>query len=264
MANSAYRRSAVRGALTVVTVALVAWLVPMSLVFGHGGLDQFDADKTNTAMGITTVASDGSAWALALAVLGSFVTLIAVTNANAGFITSLSRETRGAILELRPAARRVPRENALTVTLVGVLSAAAGGAIAAGDSLATMVYIAGFTGGGVIIFIAPLLAEHGDRAARVRWSIVASLVALACGAGVTHLALDGELSAAATAVMIAVGWSPLLPTVLAARGVIRHGAAPGSLPASSASGSGSLRPIPTGHLSLTAMSRNPDRISRPT
>lgn len=225
MSSGDFRRAAVRLALTVVTIALVAWLIPMTFLFGHAGLAQLDTDKTNTAMGVATLATDGSTWAILLALLGSFVTLIAVTNANAGFITSLAREIKGATQELRPSVRRLPSENALTLILVAALSAAAGGAVAAGDSLATMVYIAGFTGGGVIIFVAPLLAEHGDRAARIRWSALAILIAIACGAGVSYLAFTSELSTGATIVMTTIGWLPFVPTVFAAIGVIRAGSA---------------------------------------
>jgi hypothetical protein len=227
MSSGDFRRAAVRRALTVVTIALVAWLVPMTLLFGHAGLAQLHTDKTNTAMGLTTLAPAGSISAIMLALLGSFVTLIAVTNANAGFITSLAREIKGATSELRPSVRRLPSEHTLTLILVGALSAAAGGAVAAGDSLATMVYIAGFTGGGVIIFIAPLLAEQGDRAARIRWSVVAILIAIACGAGVSDLAFTSGLGTGAAIVMTTVGWLPFVPTVFSARGVIHAGNAGG-------------------------------------
>lgn len=221
MSSADFRRSAVRRALTVVTIALAAWLIPMTLLFGHAGLAQLDTDKTNTAMGVATLATDGSTWTTVLALLGSFVTLIAVTNAASGFITSLAHEIKGATQELGPSVRRLPSDNTLTLILVGALSAAAGGGIAAGDSLATMVYIAGFTGGGVIIFVAPLLAEHGDRAARIRWSVLAILIAIACGAGVTYLAFTSDLATGAALVMTTVGWLPFLPTVFSARGVIR-------------------------------------------
>jgi hypothetical protein len=260
MSSGDFRRAAVQRALTVVTVALVAWLVPMTLLFGHAGLAQLKTDRTNTAMGLVELAPGGSTSATLLALLGSFVTLIAVTNAAAGFITSLSREIKGATQELRPSARRLPSDNAPTLILVAVLAAAAGGAIAAGDSLATMVYIAGFTGGGVIIFIAPLLAEHGNRAARIRWSALAIVIAIACGAGVSYLAFTSGLSTVAALVMATVGWLPFVPTVLSARGVIRAGGTddpPAQDPHEIYISVGSAGTRPEPPVPVTAMSANP-------
>lgn len=223
MGSSKFRRSVVRRSLWLVTAVLVAWLAPMVLLFGHEGLAQLVEDKTNSAMGITPLlASEAAAWANVLAILGSLATLIAVTNANAGFITSLSREIIGATVELRPQARRLPSEDRLTLALVVLLTLAAGGAIASGDTLSPMLHIAGITGGGVLVFTLPLLAEDRERAHRVRYGFGAALVTVGLGlwGTATTLAQD-NIGAAVTVAMIAVAWAPLVPTMLAARGVIR-------------------------------------------
>ena len=222
MGSNKFRRSVVRRSLWLVTGVLVAWLVPMVLVFGHEGLDQMVVAKTNSAMGIAPfLASTSAVWTNALAILGSLATLIAVTNANAGFITSLSREIIGATIELRPRARGVPAEGRLTLALVVLLTLAAGGAIAAGDTLSPMLHIAGITGGGVLVFTLPLLAEDRDRAHRVRYGIGATAVTVGLGLWGTATTLaQGNIGALVEVAMIAVAWAPLVPTVLAARGVI--------------------------------------------
>lgn len=222
MGSSKFRRSVVRRSLWLVTGVLVAWLVPMVLVFGHGGLAQMVVAKTNSAMGIAPfLASTSAVWTNALAILGSLATLIAVTNANAGFITSLSREIIRATIELRPRARRVPAEGRLTLALVVLLTLVAGGAIAAGDTLSPMLHIAGITGGGVLVFTLPLLAENRDRAHRVRYGIGATAVTVGLGLWGTATTLaQGNVGPVIEVVMIAVAWAPLVPTVLAARGLM--------------------------------------------
>jgi amino acid permease len=221
MASIEFRKSVVRTSLVLVTVVLAAWLVPTVLVFGHEGLGQMVDDKTNSALGLAgRMVSEGSAWVSFLAILGSLATLIAVTNANAGFITSLSREIIGAAAELGSDPRRIPSEDRLTLALVTVLTLAAGAAIAGGNTLAPMVHIAGITGGGVLVFTLPMLAEHGSRRARWSWGSGAVAVTVILGLWATGEALT-QPDTSVAAVMIVVGWLPLAPTFFAARGVIR-------------------------------------------
>ncbi len=226
MGDANFRRAAVRLSLVLVTAVLLAWLVPTVLIFGHAGLATLVDDKTNSALGLSSaVIAPGSVLNGAMSVLAAIVTLIAVTNANAGFVTSLARELIGAQKEIRPEAGPM-RETLLTPVLIGGLAAAAGGAIIADDSLAPMLHIAGIVGGGVIVFTLPILAESGDRRSRVRSGLGAVALAIVLGAWATAAALtESGVSTVVEVSMIAVGWSSLVPTALAARGVIRAGKA---------------------------------------
>ncbi|MCU1678484.1 MAG: hypothetical protein JWM93_3242 [Frankiales bacterium] len=252
MASAAFRRSAVRASLIIVTAVLVAWLIPMTLVFGHEGLMGLVDAKTNSALGLpTALAASGTAVNSVLSVLSALVTLIAVTNANAGFITSLARELIGAKQELCPSSRPLPREGRLSIALVVALTGVAGAAIAMDDALAPMLHIAGIVGGGVIVFTLPLLAEEGDRSRRLRFGVSAIAVAAALGVWATAAALtEGHTAAVVRALMVAVGWSPLIPTILAARGVIAAGGKDG--PAAVPAPTGPFRPTPP--TPVTAMS----------
>lgn len=222
MAHGGFRQSVVRMSLIIVAVVLVVWMAPIVLLIGHEGLGHLIHSDTNSAMGLAaSVASHGSVFAIAMTTIGALATLIAVTNANAGFISSLSRESIGAVNALRPGVRRMPSEARLTAMLIALAVGAAGANLAGGDTLSSILRIGGITGGGVLVVVLALLAENRERRYRIRFGAAAIVAAVGLGVWATWVAVTSTMSVPLAVLATIVAWTPLIPTVLATRGVIR-------------------------------------------
>ena len=219
MAEARFRRSVVVRALIVVGVVLVAWMIPAVLFIGHTGLRQLSQANTNTAIGLARVAAHGSVAATVLAVGGALATLIAVTNANTGFVSSLARESIGAGKALRPTFP-LPGERALTVAGMVLAAIAAAANLGGGASLSALLRIGGIIGGGIIVIVLPVLAEHRPRR-RPLCAVAAVAVAVGLGVWAMRVAVSSHVSALLTPVALIVAWLPAVATLFAALGVFR-------------------------------------------
>lgn len=222
MAEARFRRAVVDRSLGIVGAVQALWMIAVVLLAGHTGMAAERSAGTNSAMGLaSTVAAPGSVTGTLLVVLGALATLIAVTNANVGFNSSLASESLSAIGALRPQMKRRLSERKLLIALILLALAGAGCNLASRNAVAAFLTIGGITGGGVIVIVLPLLAENRDRY-RVRYGAAASLAAVALGSWATLTAvLDEHLSVPLMLMAILVAWATVALTCLAARRVMK-------------------------------------------
>lgn len=172
----AFRRRVVDRAMWVVLAVQVGWLVPVLWMVPTASLRNADATHSQSAAALADVARATlpSFVATALALVAAAVVLLGVTSACAGFVESLATETSNTWLALtgRPARARLEQ--------LFLAAAAAGAAVllVTGASISAVLAVAGIAGGGIIIFVQPMLAGV-HRPSQPGWRRVAVLAAAA-------------------------------------------------------------------------------------
>lgn len=172
----AFRRRVVNRAMWVVLAVQVGWLVPVLWIVPTANLRDADAAHSQSAAALAEIARGAlpAAVATTLALLAAVVVLLGVTSACAGFVESLATETSNTWLAL--AGRRAPRR--LEQAFLGVAAAGAAVLVVTGVAVSAVLAVAGVAGGGIIIFVQPMLAGT-DRHSQPGWRRAAIIAAAA-------------------------------------------------------------------------------------
>ena len=227
MAEAAYRKKVVVRALVVVLSALSIWLLASTVIFGHTALADLDEEDLNTSVGMAVeLAPNGGPAAVAMTVIGSLVTLIAVSGATCGFNSSLVSEAIGTVGAFRPGRGKLRKRSSEVVVaaLVAASACAAGFATSSGNVLSSVIAVAGIAGGGVVLFILPMLAV-GEDGKRKIWAVAAGLTGVVC-AGFAYVVVHHEVHGVFLGIVMGVASLPAALTIPAAWGVARFVPAP--------------------------------------
>ncbi len=219
MAEPAFRRRVVDFSMMVTVLVQLAWLVLAVLVLDSRTLASLNSAGSNSAIGLELVVHGPAGAAVLL--LGSLVSLIAVTNAASGFTASLAAElVAWAGSSTRPTARRAATRPGLIRVLL-LLGAGAGAAaqvmtgdIAGHAGIDALLAVSGLAGGGILVFVGPVLAEE-RASARQGMAVLGLVVAAALGVWGSTLALSTSGWCSVVALFI-VAWIPLLLTIVPA------------------------------------------------
>ena len=172
----AFRRRVVDRAMWVVLAVQVGWLVPVLWIVPTASLRDADAAHSQSAAALAEVARGAlpAAVATTLALLAAVVVLLGVTSACAGFVESLATETSNTWLALagRPGPARLEQ------AFLGVAAVGAAVLVVTGASVSAVLAVAGIAGGGIIIFVQPMLAG-GHRRSQPGWRRAAIIAAAA-------------------------------------------------------------------------------------
>jgi hypothetical protein len=172
----AFRRRVVDRAMWVVLAVQVGWLVPVLWLVPTASLRDADAAHSQSAAALAQIARGALPGAVAttLALLAAVVVLLGVTSACAGFVESLATETSNTWLAL--AGRPGPR--GLEQAFLGVAAAGAAVLVVTGVAVSAVLAVAGIAGGGIIIFVQPMLAGT-HRRSQPGWRRAATIAAAA-------------------------------------------------------------------------------------
>lgn len=176
MCVPAFRRRVVDRAMWVVLAVQIGWLVPILWIVPTAGLRNADAAHSQSAAALAQVAGGAlpAAVATTLALLAALVVLVGVTSACAGFVESLASETSNTwrALSGRPGPARA-EQAFLALAAVG-----AAVLLMTGASVSAVLAVAGIAGGGIIIFVQPMLAGV-HRRSQPGWRRAAIISAVA-------------------------------------------------------------------------------------
>ena len=215
----AFRRRVVDRAMWVVLAVQVGWLVPVLWIVPTASLRNADAAHSQSAAALAEIARGAlpAAMATTLALLAAIVVLLGVTSACAGFVESLATETSNTWLAL--SGRRGPAR--LEQAFLGVAAVGAAVLLVTGASVSAVLAVAGIAGGGIIIFVQPILAGVNGRS-QPGWhrAAIAAAAAIALLGTVDAVLRRVPPSWGCVALLIAV--LPLVLTVATSRAIRRN------------------------------------------
>lgn len=209
----------VRRAMGLVLTVQLVWLTIVGFTQSPQVLGFLNDIGSNSALGMMGLQpTAGGVLEHVGTAVACVATLVAVTNAASGFSSSLAAEIGALAVRVRPAglvARNAPRVKLL---VIGVAVTIACSQLYAGDvggrgGINELLSIAGTAGGGILVFVAPLLA---DRSASTRRRSALSGFVAAVALGVWGTAMVGSAGGGWAVVAGFLAWAPLAAAALPA------------------------------------------------
>jgi hypothetical protein len=214
----AFRRRVVDRAMWVVLAVQVGWLVPVLWIVPTANLRDADAAHSQSAAALAETAGAALPAAVAtfVALLAAAIVLLGVTSACAGFVESLATETSNAWLALagRPGPRRLEQ------VFLGVAAGGAAVLVVSGASISAVLAVAGIAGGGIIIFVQPMLAGT-HRRSQPNWRRTAIVAAATISLLGTVDVMLRRVPPAWSCVALVLAVSPLALTLATSRSIAR-------------------------------------------
>jgi hypothetical protein len=161
MCDDASRRRVISASMRLVLIVIIGWLVVTGLALSSEQLATLDQNRSFTTAGLADVVRTHTSAGLVAVIIADVALLLAVSGASSGFLEGLATEVSDHRCSVT--GRLYFGVNQLVIVLTAFTAAAAYGVQLLGLTTSQVLAAAGTVGGGVVLFILPLLCEPRPR-----------------------------------------------------------------------------------------------------